>query len=46
MIGHDADTYGAAAGPLIAAEHGPLPESMTEDLMALREFNALPAKDD
>jgi len=45
MIGYDADTYGAAAGPLIAAEHGPIPESMIEGLMALREFDALPATD-
>jgi ADP-ribosylglycohydrolase len=44
MIGEDADTYGAAAGPLIAAEHGPLPESMAEGLMALKEFDALSAK--
>jgi ADP-ribosylglycohydrolase len=41
MIGHDADTYGAAAGPLIAAEHGPLPAAITEGLLALREFDDL-----
>ena len=44
MVGHDADTYGAAAGPIIAAEHGPLPESMTEVLLALREFDVLSTK--
>ena len=45
MIGEDADTYGAAAGPLLAAEHGPLPESMTEGLLAVIEFDELSSKD-
>ena len=44
MLGYDADTYGAVAGPLIAAAHGQLPESMTNDLWALREFDDLVAE--
>lgn len=32
MVGHDADTYGAVAGPLIAAAHGGLPEDLTDGL--------------
>ena len=43
MLGYDADTYGAVAGPLIAAAHGQLPESMTRGLKALREFDDLAA---
>ena len=37
MIGHDSDTYGAAAGPLIAAAHGRMPEALTEGLSAVSE---------
>ena len=37
MIGEDADTYGAAAGPLIAAIHGGIPEEMTEGLWILKD---------
>ena len=37
MIGHDSDTYGAAAGPLITAAYGELPTQLTEGLLALRE---------
>jgi ADP-ribosylglycohydrolase len=40
MIGHDADTYGAAAGPLIAALHGGLPEGITTGLEAIRDLGA------
>lgn len=32
MIGHDADTYGAVAGPLIAAIHGLVPAELTQEL--------------
>jgi ADP-ribosyl-[dinitrogen reductase] hydrolase len=32
LIGRDADTYGAIAGPMIAALHGDLPSSMTKHL--------------
>jgi ADP-ribosylglycohydrolase len=35
MIGHDSDTYGAAAGPLIAAAHRELPKGFTEELWVL-----------
>ncbi len=34
MIGHDADTYGAVAGPLIAAVHGHVPSEFTVGLKA------------
>ncbi|MFB3891354.1 MAG: ADP-ribosylglycohydrolase family protein [Phycisphaerae bacterium] len=37
LIGHDADTYGATAGPLIAAAHGCLPAELINGLWALRE---------
>jgi hypothetical protein len=30
MVGHDADTYGAAAGLLIAAAHPSLPSGITD----------------
>jgi ADP-ribosylglycohydrolase len=36
MVGHDADTYGAAAGPLIVAAHSSLPSGMTTGLKALQ----------
>jgi hypothetical protein len=32
MIGHDSDTYGATAGPLLAILHGDLPPSLRESL--------------
>ena len=35
MVGHDSDTYGAAAGPLIAAAHRELPKELTEGLWVL-----------
>ena len=38
MIGHDADTYGATAGPLIAAAHSTLPSGMIEGLKVLQIF--------
>jgi len=37
MIGHDSDTYGAAAGPLIAAAHQGLPSELTAGLAALKQ---------
>lgn len=37
MIGEDADTYGAAAGPLVAALHGGLPEAMTDGMWILKD---------
>ena len=37
MIGHDADTYGATAGPMIAAAHDGLPEEMIHGLAALAQ---------
>lgn len=37
MIGEDADTYGATAGPLIAAIHGGLPAELSEGLWILNE---------
>jgi ADP-ribosylglycohydrolase len=41
MFGWDADTVGAVFGPLCAAAHGSVPESMTQGLEALAEFDAL-----
>ncbi len=41
MIGHDADTYGAAAGPLIAAVHGSIPGILVQKLDAVGELAAL-----
>jgi len=32
MIGYDADTYGATAGPMFAAAHGNMPTEMTKNL--------------
>jgi len=40
MIGHDADTYAAVAGPLIAAA-GDLPEGFTQGLIALEQFDQI-----
>ena len=41
LIGEDSDTYGATAGPLIAAAHGELPGDLTAGLAALDEFDRL-----
>ena len=41
MIGHDADTYSAVAGPLISAAAGGLPPGFTEGLAALQEFDQI-----
>ncbi len=41
MIGHDADTYAAVAGPLICAAAGGLPPGFTEGLAALQEFDQI-----
>ena len=39
LVGNDSDTYGATAGPLIAAAHGGLPAEMTDSLSAVAEFD-------
>lgn len=39
LVGRDSDTYGATAGPLVAAALGALPAGMTNDLEALAEFD-------
>jgi ADP-ribosylglycohydrolase len=41
MCGHDADTYAAGAGPLIAAAYSELPSGFTDGLMALRIFDQM-----
>ena len=41
MIGHDSDTYGATAGPMIAAAHGVVPSELVEGLRAVEEIVAL-----
>jgi ADP-ribosylglycohydrolase len=41
MCGHDADTYAAVAGPLIAAAYSELPTGFTEGLKALDIFDRL-----
>jgi hypothetical protein len=41
MCGHDADTYAAVAGPLIAATGMMLPGGFTEELKALVEFDRM-----
>jgi ADP-ribosylglycohydrolase len=41
MCGHDADTYAAVAGPLIAATGMMLPGGFTEELKALAEFDRM-----
>jgi len=41
MIGNDADTYAAVAGPLIAAAAGDLPGGFTDGLAALDEFDQI-----
>ncbi len=37
MVGYDSDTYGATAGPLIAAAHRGLPEEMTDGLWVWKD---------
>ncbi len=41
MIGHDSDTYGATAGPLLAAAHGQVPDQLTIRLQILGELDEL-----
>ncbi len=41
MIGHDADTYGAVSGPLVAAAHGGLPAGMTDGSLTVAELDQL-----
>lgn len=41
MIGRDSDTYGAVAGPLIAAAHGGVPKALTDGLEALQAMKRL-----
>lgn len=36
LVGFDTDTYGATAGPMIAAAHGSLPSDLTDGLLALQ----------
>jgi len=38
LIGHDSDTYGASAGPLVAAAHGGLIKELTAGLAALQDL--------
>ena len=40
MVGHDSDTYGATAGPLIAAAHNGLPPELTCGLEAMSQYDA------
>ncbi|MDD1748499.1 MAG: ADP-ribosylglycohydrolase family protein [Methanothrix sp.] len=44
MCGHDADTYAAVAGPLIAATGAELPSGFTENLLALEQFDQMSLK--
>jgi ADP-ribosylglycohydrolase len=37
LIGHDADTYAATAGPLLAAAHGSIPDEYTDGLWILMD---------
>lgn len=41
LIGHDSDTYGATAGPLLAAAHEEIPAYLTEGLDVLLKFDEL-----
>ena len=41
MIGNDSDTYGAVAGPMIAAAHKSIPATLTDGLEALTAFEDL-----
>jgi ADP-ribosylglycohydrolase len=38
MIGHDSDTYGACAGPLLAALHGQVPPELSDGLKVWRDL--------
>lgn len=42
MIGHDSDTYGATAGPIIAAACGEIPSELTERLWIMEKLATLP----
>lgn len=44
LVGHDSDTYGAAAFPLIAAAHGHVPPEMTAGLWVASELDELGLK--
>jgi ADP-ribosylglycohydrolase len=44
LIGEDSDTYGATAGPLLAAAHGSVPAEYTEGLWILKDEMPDPAK--
>lgn len=39
LTGADSDTYGAIAGPLVAAHHGSLPAGLTEGLQLVQAFD-------
>jgi ADP-ribosylglycohydrolase len=41
MVGHDSDTYGSVAAPMVAAAHGSVPDEVTEGLEAVALFDAL-----
>ena len=41
MLGRDADSYGAVAGPMLAAAHGAIPGCMLEGLQAAALFDEL-----
>jgi ADP-ribosylglycohydrolase len=41
MIGHDADTYGATAGPMIAAAHEQVPDELTSELTLQQRIDLL-----
>lgn len=41
LIGHDADTYGATAGPMVAAAAGDVPEELLAGLAARDEIDRL-----
>ncbi|HEY3325082.1 MAG TPA: ADP-ribosylglycohydrolase family protein [Planctomycetota bacterium] len=46
MVGYDSDTYGATAGPLIAAAHEALPQGLTDGLWVSRELAGQPLTPD
>lgn len=41
MVGHDTDTYGAVAGPILSAAHGEVPAELTAGLEAVAAIDAL-----
>jgi ADP-ribosylglycohydrolase len=45
LLGHDSDTYGAVAGPMLAAARGAVPAELTEGLAALAAFDAMAGTD-